>query len=100
MRWAAVNGVGSLVRAPAASWRCHNCQPPMPANTSTSSGDDVIAIGLPDFFQAFAANVFLDLAENITHVVFLFGPSPAAEVFDRAMLISPRSRAPAQCARR
>ena len=36
-------------------------------------GDGVIAIGLPEFLQLFAANVFLDFAENITHGRIPFG---------------------------
>ena len=51
--------------------------------------------GLPEFFEAFFANVFLDLAENITHAFFLSG-WPLGPVSGQG-LISPSGTPGATC---
>ena len=46
-------------------------------NDHRRQGDDIIAIGLPEFLQFFAANVFFDFAEDVTQRKILSaGPGP------------------------
>ena len=54
-------------------------------NDHRRQGDEVIAIGLPEFFQFFAANVFFDFAEDVTQRKFLsagLGPGLFREAFE------------------